>query len=464
MEVATSTRVAAFSVRFQSLETWSVAAQFAVNWNWPDEIIKPLASVLTRRHEAALDSLSPDSKVTLLTIRFDGSIEPRDPIRIQDMKGKLFRVYPGDVVFSKIDVRNGAIGLAPDNIDVMCVTSEFPVYAVCTKTAHPEYVKLLFRTVAFKKMLNSMISGASGRKRIQPSQLESVKVPIPPLPVQQKIVAYWEKAQTQEVTLANRIKEREKKMEVDFLDMLGLDKPQKTTLARMFVMEWKSIERWSIKYNQLSKTAINLDVGKFPVRPLGEVANVLYGIQKTPANRPGSHPRPYLRVANVRRGSLNLDEIKLINVPDSELKTYRLEDGDLLFVEGNGSRAELGRCAIWKNEIPDCVHQNHIIKVRTNSALLHPMYAMVWFNSSAGKQHFFNNVKSSSGLGSINSSELRAAPIPLPPLKIQQTIIAKVEQEHLAIAEIKSQRRNLKKSSCKTVEKLILGTLSVEEI
>jgi len=188
-------RPRAFSVGFRGLQTWSVAAQFAVNWNWPDEVIKPLANILRRRNEAALETLTPESMVTLLTIRFDGSIEPREPVRIKDIKGRLFRVYPGDVVFSKIDVRNGAIGLAPDDIHCMCVTSEFPVYSVDFQKTDSGYVKLLFRTVAFKKLLNSMISGASGRKRIQPTQLEGVKVPIPPLPIQQKIVAHWEAAQ-----------------------------------------------------------------------------------------------------------------------------------------------------------------------------------------------------------------------------------------------------------------------------
>lgn len=125
-----------------------------------------MASILRRRNEAALEMLTPESMVTLLTIRFDGSIEPREPVRIKDIKGRLFRIYPGDVVFSKIDVRNGAIGLAPDDIECMCVTSEFPVYSVDFQKTDSGYVKLLFRTVAFKKLLNSMISGASGRKRV----------------------------------------------------------------------------------------------------------------------------------------------------------------------------------------------------------------------------------------------------------------------------------------------------------
>ncbi len=182
-------------VPFVKAQTWNVAAQFAVQWQWDDKDIKELGSALTQRTEAAADTLPLETEVTLLTIRFDGSIEPRQPLRICDVKGKLFRVHPGDVVFSKIDVRNGAIGIAPRDITNMCVTSEFPVYTVQESYANSDYVKLLFRTQAFMRLLNSMISGASGRKRIQPSQLEQAKVPLPNLGVQQTIAHEWKCAE-----------------------------------------------------------------------------------------------------------------------------------------------------------------------------------------------------------------------------------------------------------------------------
>lgn len=234
-----------FVARFKKLVAWNVAAQFAASWRWPDEFIKQLGWVLTKRSEAALNTLTIESLVTLLTIRFDGSIEPREPVHINEIKGKLFRVYPGDVVFSKIDVRNGAIGLAPDDIDCMCVTSEFPIYYVNTENALSEYVKLLFRTAAFKNLLNSMVSGTSGRKRIQPSQLESAKVPIPPLHVQQKIVAYWEAAQ-QKRALA----------EQEFTDLVAELRSylvqqthafEEVTSSRVFLANYAKTQQWDVK-------------------------------------------------------------------------------------------------------------------------------------------------------------------------------------------------------------------------
>lgn len=245
MSEATHVRSRAFSASFRDLQTWSVAAQFAVNWSWPDEVIKPLATILRRRNEAALEKLSPESMVTLLTIRFDGSIEPREPIRIRDVKGKLFRVYPGDVVFSKIDVRNGAIGLAPNDIECMCVTSEFPVYSVVLKEADPGYVRLLFRATAFKKLLNSMISGASGRKRIQPAQLERVKVPIPPLAIQQKIVAHWEAATLERAAADTALSDLV--LELHSWLVKQTNNFSQVTRSKVFLANYGSIKQWDIK-------------------------------------------------------------------------------------------------------------------------------------------------------------------------------------------------------------------------
>lgn len=242
---AAQVRPRAFGVSYRDLQTWSVAAQFAVNWNWSDEVVKPLASVLSRRAEAALVTLTPESTATLLTIRFDGSIEPREPLQIKDVKGKLFRVYPGDVIFSKIDVRNGAIGLAPGDVDAMCATSEFPIYSVNTKKAHPEYVKLLFRTAAFKKLLNSMISGASGRKRIQPTQLEGVKVPIPPLPIQRKIVAHWKAAQQERASADVELSALVEELHLALVKQTkGFDQ---ATHFKVLLANYMNTQQWDVK-------------------------------------------------------------------------------------------------------------------------------------------------------------------------------------------------------------------------
>ena len=234
-----------FAVGFRGLEVWSVGAQLAADWNWPPSALRPLGDVLVRRQEAASDSLASDTVVTMLTIRFDGAVEPRTSVRIDDVKGRLFRVRAGDVVFSKIDVRNGAIALAPDDMGTICVTSEFPVYAVAESEVLPTFIKVLFRTTAFKRLLNSMISGASGRKRIQPAQLEKVRVPIPPLSIQQRIVSPWLEAERRRI-------EAEEAFGALVAELSAYLSEQtrdfdRTTRARTFVAHFQNTRQWDLK-------------------------------------------------------------------------------------------------------------------------------------------------------------------------------------------------------------------------
>jgi len=254
----------------------------------------------------------------------------------------------------------------------------------------------------------------------------------------------------------------EREIETSFLSDLGLRVPKRATLRKAFALRRSEMERWSVMFNQLAGAAIDLSVGTFPVAHLGDVAAVSYGIQKCPANRPGQHPRPYLRVANVQRGELDLGEIKHIDVPDKDLANLRLEAGDMLFVEGNGSRDELGRCALWEGQIADCVHQNHILKVRPDYSQLLPDYAVTWFNTSAGKEHFFRNMKTSSGLGSINSTELRAAPIPIPPTSVQRQIAARIARRRAQIAILKAEAEARADAVKADIEAMILGTKAAE--
>lgn len=111
-----------------------------------------------------------------------------------EVKGKLFFAYPNDVVYSKIDVRNGAIGIISETGEKMVFSSEYPIYKVDTSVALPQYIRLLFRTAHFQNHINSLISGASGRKLIEPSILEQIEVPLPTIQKQKEIIVPYIKA------------------------------------------------------------------------------------------------------------------------------------------------------------------------------------------------------------------------------------------------------------------------------
>src|SRR5262249_12879221 len=137
---------------------------------------------------------------------------------------------------------------------------------------------------------------------------------------------------------------------------------------------------------------------------------------------------PYLRVANVQDGFLDLNEIKSIEVLPNEVEKYHLEDGDVLMIEGCGTPQYLGRGCIWRGEVPECIHQNHIFRVRTNRSLLLPEYLAALLRTQYANQYFMSCAKNSSGLANINSTQVKAFLVPLPNISLQEKFVSAVQQ------------------------------------
>jgi type I restriction enzyme S subunit len=161
-------------------------------------------------------------------------------------------------------------------------------------------------------------------------------------------------------------------------------------------------------------------------RPLGSLADVQGGLQVMKAR--ASRPRevPYLRVANVHRGRLDLSVVKSLRVTDAEERRCALRINDLLVVEGHGNAAEIGRAARWDGSIPACVHQNHLIRARCDPDILLPMFAEAYINSSTGRRHLLRAAKTTSGLNTITVGDVRKVPIVVPPMALQHAFAQSV--------------------------------------
>lgn len=151
------------------------------------------------------------------------------------------------------------------------------------------------------------------------------------------------------------------------------------------------------------------------------VAKVQTGIAKGKKPNGESISLPYLRVANVQDGYLDLSEVKRIEVSPKDVNRYLLREGDVLLTEG-GDFDKLGRGHIWQGELPVCLHQNHIFAVRTDRRVLDPRFFAALAASSYGKRYFLSCAKQTTNLASINSTQLREFPVPLPPLPEQRKI------------------------------------------
>ena len=231
-----------------------------------------------------------------------------------------------------------------------------------------------------------------------------------------------------------------------FEEGLGVAPPPPLPERPVFIARFKDVERWSHEGVLRDVTHTAATSAKWPMVALSSVGKVSYGLQKSPANRPGKHSRPYLRVANVQRGVLDLAEMKYMDVPDEDMPKLRLMDGDVLLCEGN-SPDLVGRGAIWRNEIPDCVHQNHVLRVRVDQSKLLPDFLLAVINSGHGQAYFRSKAKRTTNLASINSTEVAALPVPLPPVVRQKALVKALTDGETAARAVALEARELRRAA-----------------
>jgi type I restriction enzyme S subunit len=230
-------------------------------------------------------------------------------------------------------------------------------------------------------------------KNLNIDLVKGVQVPLPPMPEQRRIAEVLDRAE------ALRAKRRAALAQLDALTQ-------------------------SIFLDLFGDPATNPK--GWPLAHVGDVADVQGGLQVSSARK--NHPCevPYLRVANVFRGFLDLSEIKTLRATEAEIFRTKLEKDDLLIVEGHGNPAEIGRGALWDGSVVGCIHQNHIIRVRFKRAQVLPLFACSYLNSPGGRRHLLRAGKTTSGLNTISVSEVRSAPVVLPPLSLQREFASRI--------------------------------------
>jgi type I restriction enzyme, S subunit len=152
---------------------------------------------------------------------------------------------------------------------------------------------------------------------------------------------------------------------------------------------------------------------------------------------PTARPVPYLRVANVQRGYLDLEEVKTIEASQADIEELRLQPGDVLFNEG-GDRDKLGRGCIWEGQLAECIHQNHVFRARPYSVGISGKL-ISWWGNTFGKDYFLREGKQTTNLASINMTKLSAFPVPIPPLAEQLRIVAEVDRRLSIVGEVEAE-------------------------
>jgi type I restriction enzyme S subunit len=147
--------------------------------------------------------------------------------------------------------------------------------------------------------------------------------------------------------------------------------------------------------------------------------------------------RPYMRVANVQDGHLNLEDVATIEVPIEVAHRVELRPGDVLMTEG-GDLDKLGRGTVWTGEIPECLHQNHIFAIRCFSHKLLPNFLTYLTASQYGRDYFESTGQRTTNLASTNSTKVGLFPIPRPPIAEQLDICHYLDDKFAELSNVES--------------------------
>jgi type I restriction enzyme S subunit len=239
----------------------------------------------------------------------------------------------------------------------------------------------------FQTQINHQQTGGT-RQALTFPQIRDFDIPLPAIETQRRIAAILDKADAIRRKRQEAIALTEQLLRSTFLEMFGdpVTNPK----------------RWP---TALLKDLASIGSGVMKGRDYAAVETVKL---------------PYMRVANVQDGYLKLDDVKTIEVPTSEAEKYLLQKGDILLTEG-GDPDKLGRGAVWHGQIPQCIHQNHIFRVRPLQNYLTPEYLCALLGSVYGKRYFLKAAKQTTGIASINRSQLSNFPVLLPSLENQRT-------------------------------------------
>ncbi|MCK9894173.1 restriction endonuclease subunit S [Frankia sp. AgB32] len=150
---------------------------------------------------------------------------------------------------------------------------------------------------------------------------------------------------------------------------------------------------------------------------------------------------PYLRVANVQVGYVDLSEVAEITVPRKTVATSRLQIGDVLMTEG-GDLDKLGRGTVWRGEISECLHQNHVFAVRPDLRVIEPEYLALLTRASRARRYFESTGNKTTNLASTSSSKIRDFRVPLPDLPTQRELVKRIDGRLKAVSELNARLFN----------------------
>ena len=375
--------------------------------------------------------------VRITDITDDGRLRADDPRSADPDQVKGYELDPGDLLFARSGATVGKTYMYRAE-DGPCVFAGYLIrFRPKPKRVYPNFLKWCTRSSFYQTWVASMLR-AGAQPNINANEYSSFSVILPPLPEQRAIAAVLDSIDDAIEGAEAVIAATEGLRDALLHDLLTRGVPGQHT-------EFRDVP------------GLGTIPADWEVVRLGDVAEVLTGrAVKKESPVDGKHEIPYLSVANVKDGYLDLTVVKTMRVSDTEIERFSLRHGDVLFTEG-GDADKLGRGTVWRAEISNCLHQNHVFAVRPHSDVLTSEFLSFYAGSGLGKRYFLGAAKQTTNLASVNSTQLKDMTLPLPGTREQQDIVAALGLVSAAAQLAREEAARLRLLKESTADALLTG-------
>ena len=333
-------------------------------------------------------SIGNDMECTFVPMEYvdevSGTIAKTAIRHVEEVKRGYTYFRNDDVIFAKITpcMENGKCAVARDlKNGVAFGSTEFHVIRAKGKII-PEWIYYYLRQEHIRQSATHWFRGTAGQQRVPATFLKELKIPLPPLPEQRRIAALLAHADH-----LRRLRRYADSLSASLLQSVFLE---------MFGNPKSNSKHWQIaKFSDVCESRL----GK-----------MLDGKQQT-----GKHLRPYLRNVNVQWAHIDLSDVAQMDFDEKDREEFRLRYGDVLICEGG----EVGRSAIWQDEMPECYFQKALHRARPNPKLAIPDY-IIWLMFMMAQTGGLGDFTSQVTIAHLTGEKLKELVIPVPPLPEQE--------------------------------------------
>lgn len=451
----------AFGVWFKNIARWDPSSFHGIIWHWPKTHMFPIGTVIKQRKEKVDRSKFNFSDLQPVTIHFDGSIDKRNVDSSREYRMDLYFAIPGDIVVAKIDLKNGAVAIVPEEWHNVVVTGHFAVYEPDRSRILPEFFHRIIQTSFLKDHLWRNKVGAEGRKEVKLDYFESLEIPLPPLPIQQTIIEKWRTTQDEIKGATERVNILGKKLAESALKDAGIELFPLEQRSKSFSIYWDEIERWGVEFNRWKwKLSELLLSHKYPMVLLSDEAfinptdNVLLSDNELVSFIP-------MEAVSDKTGEIEAPQIRKCR----EVKNgyTRFSNDDVIWAKITPCMQN-GKCAVARgleNGVGFGSTEFHVIRTKDKDKLM-PDYIWTLLRLDHLRQAAQRYFIGSAGQQRVPADFLKNLQIPLPPVEIQRTLISSVKK---AFSEIACEREAAEKKSLEIkteIEALMLGTKRID--